>query len=649
MALREPILAEALDLLEELLAELLFDAALAKTGEQPLVMFLERAGLAPRSHVTTEAVRLAAAVARADDRDLHHLLLEERNAQRALEDRLQNGMRRVVLLVAAATPQVRMHHAALDRAGSHDGHFDHEVVELLRAKARQHRHLRAALDLEDAHGISTTERLVDLGVLSWDAREPLDGGAAGEAALVARGVRRIDARLVANEVEALADRGEHAETEHVDLEKAERVDVVLVPRDDGALVHRGGLDGRDLRDVRGGEHEAADVDREMSRKALDGARERDGPSHARIGRREADGLQARFADRRHAVPPRDDAGEALHLLEREAEDLSHLTERALGAIADDLADHGRAMAPVRLVDLLDHLFAALVLEVDVDVGGLAALRGEEALEEHVGARGIDRGDAEAVADRAVRGTTAALAEDVATPRHVDDGAHGQEVRCDLELRDERELLVELRPHLRGNVVIRAGRVAVAGAELGEPPERLVGGLPRPAVGVAEVAIDEVGDLVGEAIRELLDREPAMIGDGSCPRHPVGMEREEAQDLLFALQMGLGVRQQLAAGLVEGLALADAVEDVEDRLVRRLREKHAIRRAEWHGMGAGGVERAGDARAVLAVLVEVHADGEARSERATELGDGQRRVRERPEAVGARAHRRERDAGERVAR
>ena len=58
-------------------------------------------------------------------------------------------------------------------------------------------------------------------------------------------------------------------------------------------------------------------------------------------------------------------------------------------------DHRRAIAPVALVDLLDHLFAALVLEVDVDVGRLAALGREEALEEQVRARGIDRGDAEA--------------------------------------------------------------------------------------------------------------------------------------------------------------------------------------------------------------------------------------------------------------
>ena len=42
--------------------------------------------------------------------------------------------------------------------------------------------------------------------------------------------------------------------------------------------------------------------------------------------------------------------------------------------------------------------APLVLEIDIDVGRLAALLADEALEQQVVAVGIDRGDAEHVAD-----------------------------------------------------------------------------------------------------------------------------------------------------------------------------------------------------------------------------------------------------------
>ena len=76
---------------------------------------------------------------------------------------------------------------------------------------------------------------------------------------------------------------------------------------------------------------------------------------------------------------------------------------------DGRADR-RAMAAVAPVDVLDHFLAPLVLEIDVDIGRLAAVLGNEAGEQQFGLFRIDRGDAEAIADRAVRRRAAALAE-----------------------------------------------------------------------------------------------------------------------------------------------------------------------------------------------------------------------------------------------
>ena len=61
------------------------------------------------------------------------------------------------------------------------------------------------------------------------------------------------------------------------------------------------------------------------------------------------------------------------------------------------------VAAVLFVDVLDHFLAPLMLEIDVDVGRLASLLGNEALEQQVVQRRIDRSDAQAVADGAVRG------------------------------------------------------------------------------------------------------------------------------------------------------------------------------------------------------------------------------------------------------
>ncbi len=55
----------------------------------------------------------------------------------------------------------------------------------------------------------------------------------------------------------------------------------------------------------------------------------------------------------------------------------------LRAVVDDGGGDARAIAAVALVDVLDDLLAPLMLEIDVDVRRLAALDGDEALEQQV--------------------------------------------------------------------------------------------------------------------------------------------------------------------------------------------------------------------------------------------------------------------------
>ena len=104
--------------------------------------------------------------------------------------------------------------------------------------------------------------------------------------------------------------------------------------------------------------------------------------------------------------------EPIDAVERQAQRLADVADRRARPVGDDLGRHAGPVAAVLLVDVLDHLLAALVLEIDVDVRRLVALLADEALEEHVDAVGIDGGDAEAVADGRVGRRAAALAEDV---------------------------------------------------------------------------------------------------------------------------------------------------------------------------------------------------------------------------------------------
>ena len=113
-----------------------------------------------------------------------------------------------------------MHHATLDRAGAHDRDFDHKVVKAARLETWQHAHLRARFDLEHAHRVSLADHGVDGRVFRrnvFDARCAV--------------FKRVE------HIERAADRRQHAERQHIHLEQAERIEIILVPLDHGAINH----------------------------------------------------------------------------------------------------------------------------------------------------------------------------------------------------------------------------------------------------------------------------------------------------------------------------------------------------------------------------------------------------------------------------
>ncbi len=134
--------------------------------------------------------------------------------------------------------------------GLHDGDLDDEIVEAAGLQPRQHVHLRPAFDLEHADRIRPAQHVVDDGVVAR-YRAECD----------------VPAVMGLQQSEGLADAGEHAEAEHIDLEQAERIEIVLVPFDDGAVLHGGIADGHHFRQRPARQHEAADMLGEMAGKA----------------------------------------------------------------------------------------------------------------------------------------------------------------------------------------------------------------------------------------------------------------------------------------------------------------------------------------------------------------------------------------------
>ena len=141
--------------------------------------------------------------------------------------------------------------ATLDRPGPDDRHLDGQVLDVLGPRARQHLHLRAALDLEDAGRLGGADPPVDLGVVERDPREidPLvaDPGDLGDGPL---------------------DRGEHPEAEQVDLQEAGVGARVLVPLRDLPARHGRRHDRAEVGQRPGRQHHPAGVLGGMTRQSV---------------------------------------------------------------------------------------------------------------------------------------------------------------------------------------------------------------------------------------------------------------------------------------------------------------------------------------------------------------------------------------------
>ena len=243
------------------------------------------------------------------------------------------------------------------------------------------------------------------------------------------------AQLRADECQRLADGGEHAQGEHVDLEQAQRVEVVLVPLDHGAVFHAGVLDRHQARERQLREHEAAGVLREVARKTHELRGELQQLAHREVVGVEP-GFQQALGLHGAAVPPACAFAQHIERAVGKAQGLAHVAQGAARAVADDGGGERGAFAAVLVVEVLDDLLAPLVFKVHVDVGRLVALARDEALEQQTGALRVHRGDAQAVTHHAVGRRATALAQDVLRAREGHDVVDGEEVVLVLHVGDQ---------------------------------------------------------------------------------------------------------------------------------------------------------------------------------------------------------------------
>ncbi len=240
------------------------------------------------------------------------------------------------------------------------------------------------------------------------------------------------------------------------------------------------------------------------------------------------------------VPGADVLGELIGLLEGEAEGLGHFARGGAVAVGDDVRGHRGAVDAVGFVDVLDDALALIARrQIGVDVRPLAALLGEKSFEEQIHLHRIDGGDAEGVADGAVRRGAAPLHEDFFALAKLDDVPDDEKVRRERPEADARVVPCDL-------------------AKVGH--RRLANGQ----------------RVVGELIAEV--RQGEVEGLGELPGVVEGLRQagEEAAHLRGAFDMTLAVDAEEPARGLDVHPLADAREDIVQLFVLGARIADAVR-------------------------------------------------------------------------
>ena len=262
-----------------------------------------------------------------------------------------------------------MDHVALDRSGPHDRDFDHQIVEQSRLQPRQHAHLRPAFDLKHADRVGPADHVVN----RWSSSAGIVGQRQRRRPWC-RSTRSKHLRIAVS-IPAPGNRLSRCpSSSRSSLSHSMTVRSAIAAFSIGTSSHSGPR-------VMTMPPTCCD---KMPRKAEQLARPDSiscrpsairGSSPASRATRPA---SSRSSPKASSVLARRSTRSS-----DKPERLADVAHRRARAIGDHLGRHAGPLAAVFLVEVLNHLFAALVLEIDVDVRRFVPLAADEPLEQHV--------------------------------------------------------------------------------------------------------------------------------------------------------------------------------------------------------------------------------------------------------------------------
>ena len=437
MALVEAVVGEFRQQIEDVGSLLGLDATLDRAGGETVALGVHLR-LDLLAHRAAQHVGLPERVAAEDLRDLHHLFLVDDDAKRFLQHNLDLGMQIIRLLLAelagAVGRDVRHRTRPVQR------HQRDDVLEAIGAHLDERLAHAGAFQLEHADRLALAEHLVSLGIVERDGFE-VDGDAA-----------------LRHELHRGRQRGERLQPEKVELDQPRRLDPLHVELGRRHVGFRIAVERDEFVERPVADDDAGGVGRGVGIQALERLRDVEHAGHPRVrlgGFAQADlrvdGLLQ--GDRRRGVL-RHQLGELVDLAERHFEDATDVAHHATGeerAEGDDLRHAIRAIA---VADVADHLVAAILAEVDIEIRHRHAFRIEEALEQQAEAQRIEIGDEKRIGDeRSGARATARPHRNALILRPFDEVGHDEEVAGKAHRLDDVELereavVVDLLAHAR---------------------------------------------------------------------------------------------------------------------------------------------------------------------------------------------------------
>ncbi len=583
----EAVARELLHQVEDVGRDPFVDPAPERALEEDLALLGHLLGLF-LAHRAPQQVRAAQGVVAQHLGNLHHLLLVQDDAVGRLQDRFQIRMRVLDLGPTVLAVDEVVHHARLQRPRPVERHQRDDLLEAVGLQTLDQILHPAGFQLEHRGGLVILQQAEGVRIIQRDRVQ----------------VHALLGIHLADVLDRPVDDGERTQAEEIELDQADRLDIVLVEvrHQRSAVVFA--VQWREIGQRGGCDHHPARMLAGVAGQALELLREIDDRADLLvlvIQRLQVLALGQGLLQG-HAQFERDQLGDPVDeavAMAQHTPDIAHHGLRGHGPVGDDLR---HLVATVAFGDVVDHVVALLHAEIDIEVGHGDALWIQKPLEEKLVTQWIQVGNTQRIRhQRAGTRATARAHGDAVVLGPLNKVRHDQEVPGEPHLADHVQF--PLQPRLVVLLRREAEALQTGGQTLRRGLAQVI--LHRVPLGHREVRQDRFAQ--GQTDRTA-PRDRDAVGQG------LGNIREPLRHLLRRTQV---LRLRIAPRsprIIEGHAVVNADPGLVGLEIFRTQEADIVGRHHRQVEGLGRGQRLLDpgllARPVRTYQFQIEAPREA---------------------------------------